>query len=64
MQKYIDKFINSKRVRTSLLVLLFLNFNWLSYGFYLRADISREGLLRLTSSTKDLSYTELKVATE
>lgn len=54
MQKYIDKFINSKRVRTSLLVLLFLNFNWLSYGFYLRADISREGLLRLTSSTKDL----------
>jgi gliding-associated putative ABC transporter substrate-binding component GldG len=54
MQNLIEKFTNSKRARTTLLVLLFLNFNWFSYGFYLRADISREGLLRLTSSTKDL----------
>lgn len=54
MQQLIENFRNSKNIRTALLVLLFLNINWLSYGFYSRADLSREGLLRLTSSTKDL----------
>ncbi|MCB1199194.1 MAG: GldG family protein [Leptospiraceae bacterium] len=52
MYNYWSKFKKSESATTILLILAFLSTSWLSYGFYFRADLSEEGTLRLTDSTK------------
>ncbi len=44
--------MNSRKVTTVLLIVVFLLLNWLSYNLYLRFDLSRTGRFRLTSATK------------
>lgn len=46
--------INSRSLTTTLLVITLLLLNWVSYGAYIRFDLSRSGRLRLTSATKDI----------
>ncbi|RME90404.1 MAG: hypothetical protein D6767_06905, partial [Candidatus Hydrogenedentota bacterium] len=48
------KTLNSKSVTTWLILIVFLLLNWVSYGLYIRFDLSRSGRLRLTSATKKI----------
>ncbi len=47
-------YVSCQKVRLFLVVSLFLLLNWVSFGLYLRYDLSQTGRLRLTSSTKKL----------
>lgn len=50
----IKTFLASRRATTILYVLLFFAFSYLSYGAYLRVDLSSAGALRISRTTKDL----------
>ena len=52
MNRLLKKYINSRKVTTVLLVVIFFLLNWLSYNLYVRFDLSRTGRFRLTSATK------------
>lgn len=52
MKDYLQRFKNCPRITTILWILLFFSVSWFSYGFYWRMDLSNEGLLRLTDSSK------------
>lgn len=54
MSDLIKKFQNSRRATTVLIILVLALLNWVGYGLYLRADLSREGTLRLTDSTEQV----------
>lgn len=53
-KEMIQKFQNSKEVTTALLIALFLGLNYLSYGLYLRLDLSQEGQFRITNASKSV----------
>ena len=48
------KFNQSSVITTVLVVLAFFLLNWVSYGAFWRADLSAEGLLRMSGATKDI----------
>jgi gliding-associated putative ABC transporter substrate-binding component GldG len=50
----IDKFKNSKKVTLWLIISLFFMVNWVSYSFYVRADLSGSGRFKLTSASKKI----------
>ncbi|MFZ5628215.1 MAG: GldG family protein [Spirochaetota bacterium] len=50
----IKNFLASRRATTILYVALFFSFSWLSYGAYLRFDLSSTGAMRISGTTKDL----------
>ncbi|MFO1472980.1 MAG: Gldg family protein [Turneriella sp.] len=50
----IKQFLASPRATTVLYVLLFFAVSWLSYGAYVRVDLSTTGAMRITSTTKNL----------
>ncbi|MCS6984223.1 MAG: GldG family protein [Leptospiraceae bacterium] len=54
VQDLIKNFQESKKVTTVLLVALFLALNYLSYGIYLRFDLSQEGQFRITQASKNV----------
>ncbi|GEM_PF-1252191 len=47
-----NKIIQDKKITTVLIILNLLLLNWVSYGLYLRFDVSRDGRLRMTESTR------------
>jgi hypothetical protein len=50
----IKNFFASRRATTILYVALFFSFSWLSYGAYLRVDLSSTGAMRISNTTKNL----------
>jgi len=54
LKKVLKKFNESPTITTSLLIVLFLLLNWVSYGAYMRFDLSNTGRLRLTDKTKEI----------
>lgn len=50
----IKNFLASRRATTILYVALFFSFSWLSYGAYLRFDLSSAGAMRISGTTKNL----------
>ncbi|MCX7632652.1 MAG: GldG family protein [Turneriella sp.] len=50
----LKEFFASRRATTLLYVLLFFSFSWLSYGVYLRVDLSSTGAMRISSTSKNL----------
>jgi ABC-type uncharacterized transport system involved in gliding motility auxiliary subunit len=48
------KILSTRRATTVLYVLLFFAFSWLSYGAYVRFDLSSSGAMRISSTTKNL----------
>lgn len=50
----VKAFLASRKATTILYVLLFFAFSWLSYGAYVRVDLSSSGAMRITSTTKSL----------
>lgn len=54
VRDFIKNYAKSWTVTTVLLIILFFLTNWLSYGFYIRFDLSRTGRFRLSSATKDI----------
>ncbi|MBS0617050.1 MAG: GldG family protein [Spirochaetes bacterium] len=50
----IKAFLASRRASTILYVALFFAFSWLSYGAYVRFDLSSTGAMRISSTTKKL----------
>jgi ABC-type uncharacterized transport system involved in gliding motility auxiliary subunit len=50
----IKKFLASRRATTILYVALFFSVSWLSYGAYLRVDLSSTGAMRISNTTKNL----------
>ncbi|HMY11279.1 MAG TPA: Gldg family protein, partial [Turneriella sp.] len=50
----IKNFLASRRATTILYVALFFSFSWLSYGAYLRFDLSSTGAMRISGTTKNL----------
>ncbi|HRP68733.1 MAG TPA: Gldg family protein, partial [Turneriella sp.] len=50
----IKDFLASRRATTVLAVLLFFAFSYLSYGLYIRFDVSSAGTLRISQSSKKL----------
>ncbi len=50
----IKNFLASRRATTILYVALFFSFSYLSYGAYLRIDLSSTGAMRISGTTKNL----------
>jgi hypothetical protein len=50
----IKNFLASRRATTILYVALFFSFSYLSYGAYLRVDLSSTGAMRISNTTKNL----------
>lgn len=46
--------LDSKKVTTILIILNLILINWIAYAFYLRWDVSRDGRLRMTQSTRKI----------
>jgi len=54
MKPFLQKFKDSKKITLMLVIINILLLNWISYGAYVRFDLSRTGRLRLTSATKNI----------
>jgi len=52
--KSIQQFLSSRNATVALVILLFLSVSYLSYGLYLRMDLSSQGTLRLTKTTRQI----------
>jgi hypothetical protein len=50
----IGEFLASRRATTILYVALFFAFSWLSYGAYVRFDLSSTGAMRISGTSKNL----------
>lgn len=48
------EFFASRRATTALYIALFFSFSWLSYGAYIRFDLSSTGAMRISGTTKNL----------
>lgn len=46
--------MNNKKITTFLIILNLILINWIAYAFYLRWDVSRDGRLRMTESTRKI----------
>ena len=47
-------FLSARRTTTILAIALFFAFSWLSYGAYIRFDLSSAGAMRISGTTKNL----------
>jgi len=53
----IGEFLASRRATTILCIALFFAFSWLSYGAYVRFDLSSTGAMRISGTSKNLLRT-------
>ena len=54
MMENIKLFLASRRATTALSVALFFAFSWLSYGLFIRFDLSSTGAMRISGTSKNL----------
>jgi len=50
----IKKYLGTSKATTILYIALFFAFSWLSYGAYIRFDVSSQGAMRISGTTKNL----------